>query len=84
MKISYDDTVDVAYIQLSSKVPDGAIEMAEGVAVHTTSDNELVGIEILEASTRFPLKNLFSYQLITPQLKQRSAKQLSDKLVVNG
>ena len=32
MKIRYDKKVDAAYIQMSSKKPDGAVEIAEGVS----------------------------------------------------
>ena len=53
MKVKYDEQVDAAYIQMSSKKPDGAIEMAEGVILHTTSDDEIVAIEILDTSKRF-------------------------------
>jgi uncharacterized protein YuzE len=36
MKISYDKQADVAYIKLSSKKPDGGVEISEGVVLHTT------------------------------------------------
>jgi len=36
MKIRYDKQADVAYIQLSSKKPDGGVEILEGVVLHTT------------------------------------------------
>ena len=36
MKIRYDKQADVAYIQLSSKKPDGGVEISEGVVLHTT------------------------------------------------
>ncbi len=32
MKVRYDDEVDAAYIQLSSKRPKGAIEVREGAS----------------------------------------------------
>jgi uncharacterized protein YuzE len=47
VKVRYDKKADAAYIQLSSKKPDGAVEMAEGVIHHTTSKDEIVAIEIL-------------------------------------
>lgn len=62
MKVSYDKKHDIAYIRLSGKKPDGAIEIAEGVVLDTTARNEIVGIEIFDASKRFPLKNLFSLE----------------------
>ncbi len=65
MKVRYDKEADAAYIQLSSKKPDGGVEMAEGVILHTTSHNEIVGIEILDASKKFPVKNLYKLELNT-------------------
>ena len=63
MKINYDKEVDAAYIQLSNKKPDGAIEISEGVILHTTSKNEIVGIEMLDASKKFPIKSLYKFEL---------------------
>jgi uncharacterized protein YuzE len=63
MKVKYDKEADAAYIQLSSKKPDGGVEMAEGVILHTTSKNEIVSIEILDASKKFPVKNLYKLEL---------------------
>ncbi len=65
MKVRYDKKADAAYIQLSSKRPDGAIEMAEGVVVHTTSKNEIVAIEILGAAKKIPIKTLYKLE-VTP------------------
>ncbi len=63
MKVRYDKKADAAYIQFSSKKPDGAVEIAEGVALHTTSKNEIVSIEILDASKKFPIKTLYKLDL---------------------
>ncbi|MGB7293553.1 MAG: DUF2283 domain-containing protein [Thermodesulfobacteriota bacterium] len=65
MKVRYDKESDAAYIQMSSKKPEGAIEMAEGVILHTTSKNEIVAIEILEAGKKIPIKTLFKLELTT-------------------
>ncbi len=59
MKISYDKEVDAAYIKLSDQKPSGVIEMAEGVNLDVTDAGEITGIEILDASRKFPLKTLF-------------------------
>lgn len=63
MKVRYDKEADAAYIQLSSKKPDGAVEIAEGVVLHTTYNNEIAGIEILDASKKFPVRNLYTLEL---------------------
>ncbi len=64
MKVSYDDEADVAYLELSPEIPDGATEVAQGLILHTTATNEIVGIEILDASARFPLSSLYQYELV--------------------
>ena len=64
MKVSYDREVDGAYLQFSSKIPNGATELAEGVILHTTAEDEIVGVEILGASARFPVETLFRYELL--------------------
>ncbi len=63
MKVKYDKEVDAAYIQMSSKRPDGAIEIAEGVILHTTAKNEIVAIEILDAEKKIPIKTLYKLEL---------------------
>jgi uncharacterized protein YuzE len=70
VKVRYDNEVDAAYIQLSSKKPDGAVEMAEGVILHTTSKNEIVAIEILDAAKKIPIKTLYKLELTPASLAQ--------------
>ena len=65
MKVRYDDEVDAAYIQLSSKRPKGAIELKEGVILHVANQHELVGIEILNASERFPIRSLHTLRFVS-------------------
>ena len=65
MKARYDGEVDAAYIQFSSKIPKGAMEAKEGVVVHLTNKDEIVGIEILKASEHFPIRNLHHFQFVT-------------------
>ena len=62
MKVYYDKEVDAAYIKLSEEVPSGVIEISEGINIDVTDKGEIVGIEILEASKKFPLKSLFTYE----------------------
>ena len=62
MKISYDKEVDAAYIRLSELKPTGVIEIKEGINVDVTDKGEIIGIEILDAAKKFPLKSLFIYE----------------------
>jgi len=60
MKIYYDQEVDAAYLRLSEESPTGVIEVSEGVNLDLTEDGKIVGIEILDAAKKFPLKSLFT------------------------
>ena len=60
MKIYYDEKIDAAYIKLSEEKPSGVIEMSEGVNLDMTEDGKIVGIEILDAAKKIPLRSLFT------------------------
>ncbi|SDN39807.1 Uncharacterized protein YuzE [Desulfonauticus submarinus] len=61
MKVYYDDEVDALYLKLSDDSPDGVIEISEGVNIDTTSEDKIIGIEILNASKKLDLTSLLSY-----------------------
>ncbi|MBF0506106.1 MAG: DUF2283 domain-containing protein [Nitrospirae bacterium] len=63
MRVHYDDKIDAVYIKLGNKKPDGVIEISEGVNLDTTSENKIVGIEILNASKKMNIKTILSYEL---------------------
>jgi uncharacterized protein YuzE len=63
MKVYYDDEVDALYLKLGDENPEGVIEISEGVNLDTTSEDKIVGIEILEASKKIDLKTILSYTL---------------------
>jgi uncharacterized protein YuzE len=63
MKVYYDDEVDALYLKLSDETPEGVIEISEGVNLDTTSEDKIVGIEILDASKKIDLKTILSYTL---------------------
>jgi len=53
--------VDALYLKLGDETPEGIIEIYEGINIDTTSENRIVGIEILNASKRIDLKTMLSY-----------------------
>ncbi|HPA45403.1 MAG TPA: DUF2283 domain-containing protein [bacterium] len=63
MKVYYDDEVDALYLELGEETPDGVIEISEGVNLDTTSEERIVGVEILNASKKIDLKTVLSYNL---------------------
>ena len=75
MKVYYDEEVDALYLKLGDQKPDGAIEIAEGVNIDTTTDGKLTGIEILKASKKIDIDTILSYTLELDQgiLRKKSA-----------
>jgi len=63
MKVQYDPQVDALYLALGTKTPDGVVEVASGVNLDTTADGKVVGIEILDASSRIDIDTLLTYTL---------------------
>lgn len=63
MLVHYDEEADAAYIELSSERPQGGVEVGEGIILHVTEDGQIVALEILDASKRFPIENLFALKV---------------------
>ncbi|MEA1994951.1 MAG: DUF2283 domain-containing protein [Campylobacterota bacterium] len=63
MKVYYDDEADALYLKLGDETPEGVIEISDGVNLDTTSEEKIVGIEILNASKKIDLKTMLSYSL---------------------
>jgi len=63
MKVYYDNEVDALYLKLGDESPEGVIEIADGVSLDTTSQNKIVGLEILDASKKIDLNTILSYTL---------------------
>ncbi len=63
MRVDYDREVDAVYIQLGDRQPDDVIEMSDGVHMDTTADNQIVGIEILDASKKLDIQTILSYEI---------------------
>lgn len=62
MKVTYDPSVDAAYIQITSSR--GGVETTlvdDHVAVDIDSERRVVGVEILDASSRLDLEDLRSF-----------------------
>jgi uncharacterized protein YuzE len=60
MKVTYDDSVDAAYVYLTDETPVArTLAVAhEGINLDFAANGILVGIEVLEASRRLPVKLL--------------------------
>jgi uncharacterized protein YuzE len=63
MKIKYDKQTDVLYIQLNNNTISESGEDQKGVIVDYDNDSNVVGIEILNASTKLPQPNIVEYEM---------------------
>jgi uncharacterized protein YuzE len=66
MKVTYDTQADALYIQLREGKFACNREVAEGVILDLGEDEALLGIEILEASSRFPVGELARVEVLMP------------------
>ena len=60
MKIEYDKEVDAVYIYLQQKEVAKTIELSEVVNVDLDEEGKLIGIEVLEATQRYSLSDIFN------------------------
>jgi len=60
MKIEYDREVDAIYICLQQKQVAKTIELSDVVKVDLDEDGNLIGIEVLDATQRYSLADIFN------------------------
>ena len=70
MKVTYDREVDAIFIGLSDLIPEGVIEIADGINIDVTSDGKIVGIELLDASEKVSLDTLLTYQISADSINE--------------
>lgn len=58
MKIEYDQQADALYIGLKEDFAEQNIDIEEGVTVDLDKNGHLLGIEVLDASKKFDIKDL--------------------------
>ena len=60
MKIEYDRQVDAVYIYLQQKEVAKTIELSDVVKVDLDEEGNLIGIEVLEATQRYSLADIYN------------------------
>lgn len=74
MNISYDNSVDALYIKLKDGEFQENKEVEEGIILDMGTKGEVLGIEILEASTRFDVrKDLAEVTFQVPLMREKVA-----------
>ncbi|MFH1890813.1 MAG: DUF2283 domain-containing protein [Candidatus Kuenenbacteria bacterium] len=82
MNISYDNVADAMYIKLKEGPFGDNEEIAEGIILDLSSNHELLGIEILEASKHFNIKEDFGQITFQMPLEQIQNKKLYKEKVM--
>jgi uncharacterized protein YuzE len=60
MRIEYDREVDALYVRLQEKYVARTIEIAEGLNLDLDENGKLIGLEVLDATERYSLTDIFN------------------------
>ncbi len=60
MRIEYDREVDALYIRLQEKYVARTMELEEGLNLDLDENGKLIGLEVLDATERYSLADIFN------------------------
>lgn len=60
MKIEYDKEVDALYIRLQETYVTRTVELEEGLNLDLDENGKLIGLEVLDATERYSLADIFN------------------------
>lgn len=60
MKIEYDKEADALYIRLQEKYITRIVELEEGLNLDLDENGKLIGLEVLDATERYSLADIFN------------------------
>lgn len=70
MKIEYDREADALYVQFRQVYPEDNVDIEDGVTVDLDKEGHIVGIEILDASSRLGIESLVNLTIENMPLQQ--------------
>lgn len=77
MKIEYDNEIDALYIRLQEKYVDQTLEIAEGLNIDLDASGKMVGLEVLDATDRYSLADIFNISTENLILDKVSSQKVS-------
>jgi len=77
MKIEYDGEIDALYIRLQEKYVAKTIEIEEGLNIDLDENGKLIGLEILDATERYSLADVFNISTENLILEEKMVKKLT-------
>ncbi|HHT9115785.1 MAG: DUF2283 domain-containing protein [Planctomycetes bacterium] len=63
MKIEYDKEVDAIYIRIQEKEVAHTKEIEEGINLDLDNEGKIIGLEIIGATERYNLKDIFNVSM---------------------
>ena len=60
MRIEYDREVDALYVRLQEKYVARTIEIEEGLNLDLDENGKLIGLEVLDATEKYSLADIFN------------------------
>jgi uncharacterized protein YuzE len=80
MKIEYDREVDALYIRLQEKYVARTLEIEEGLNLDLDENGSLIGLEVLDATERYSLADIFNISTENLILEGKLIKKVNQEL----
>lgn len=74
MRIEYDREVDALYIRLQEKYVARTMELEEGLNLDLDENGKLIGLEVLDATERYSLADIFNISTENLMLAEKPNK----------
>jgi uncharacterized protein YuzE len=74
MKIEYDNQVNAIYIRLQEKYVARTVEIEDGLNIDLDENGKLIGLEVLDATERYTLTDLFNISTENLHLENKAIR----------
>ena len=79
MRIEYDSEIDALYIRMQEKYVDRTVEIEEGLNLDLDKKGKLIGLEVLDATERYSLADIFNVSTQNLILEEKMLKKVERK-----
>lgn len=76
MRIEYDSDIDALYIRMQEKHVDRTVEIEEGLNLDLDKNGKLIGLEVLDATERYSLADVFNFSTENLILQKKLKKEV--------
>ena len=79
MRIEYDSDIDALYIRMQEKHVDRTVEIEEGLNLDLDKNGKLIGLEVLDATERYSLADVFNFSTENLILEKKLMEKVGQK-----